>query len=342
MPPESTAEKLTVENVLEPFKRAALNAYFPEKLENGYPNLSRFFIENGRLPHITDEIKPWQYKGWLLPYVVEIQRVHPNIPDRYGYYFRTLDAGKLTAEKIPQMTFYSEFDRNGNAVKRELEKWETIISRSFGVWDGFRVLIDWFSWALGVENEPPKLNDKINEELYRTVNVGPLLLSPCDYFGSYLAEKKAGGWNSNAFFPTPHVVVEMMTRITFSKDIDNRRKKTEDPCVGTGRMLLHASNYSLRLYGCDIDALVVKITKINGALYAPWLAFPFPEEIFADGENLSEETNNEKLKNESSEQIAPVIKLDQIIKPPEMQNKSRSRRQNYRTNEAQGLLFDLE
>jgi hypothetical protein len=52
-----------------------------------------------------------------------------------------------------------------------------------------------------------------------------------------------------------------------------------DPCVGTGRMLLHASNYSYCLYGCDIDPLVAMITRINGALYAPWLAFPFPKEV---------------------------------------------------------------
>lgn len=52
-----------------------------------------------------------------------------------------------------------------------------------------------------------------------------------------------------------------------------------DRCVGTGRMLLHASNYSYCLYGCDIDPLVAMITRINGALYAPWLAFPFPQSI---------------------------------------------------------------
>jgi hypothetical protein len=52
-----------------------------------------------------------------------------------------------------------------------------------------------------------------------------------------------------------------------------------DPCVGTGRMLLHASNFSYCLYGCDIDPLVAMITRINGALYAPWLTFPFSESI---------------------------------------------------------------
>jgi hypothetical protein len=44
-------------------------------------------------------------------------------------------------------------------------------------------------------------------------------------------------------------------------------------------MLLHANNYSYCLYGCDIDPLVAMITRINDALYAPWLAFPFPKEV---------------------------------------------------------------
>jgi hypothetical protein len=52
-----------------------------------------------------------------------------------------------------------------------------------------------------------------------------------------------------------------------------------DPCVGSGRMLLHASNFSLNLWGQDIDPVAVAMCKINGALYAPWLAFPLPESV---------------------------------------------------------------
>ena len=45
-------------------------------------------------------------------------------------------------------------------------------------------------------------------------------------------------------------------------------------------MLLHASNFSLRLYGQDIDPLVVAVCKVNGALYAPWIVWPLPESFF--------------------------------------------------------------
>lgn len=62
---------------------------------------------------------------------------------------------------------------------------------------------------------------------------------------------------------------------------DPRTLKVCDPCVGTGRMLLHASNYSMRLYGQDVDNMVLTICLINGALYAPWLSFPLAESFFS-------------------------------------------------------------
>ncbi|MBK8277245.1 MAG: hypothetical protein IPK92_15865 [Nitrospira sp.] len=70
-----------------------------------------------------------------------------------------------------------------------------------------------------------------------------------------------------------------MTRIQMDDPAPSEKLRTSekimDPCCGTGRMLLHASNISLRLYGMDIDPLVTLIAKINGALYVPWLAYPF-------------------------------------------------------------------
>lgn len=53
-----------------------------------------------------------------------------------------------------------------------------------------------------------------------------------------------------------------------------------DPALGSGRQLMHASNFSVRLYGMDIDALVVKICLINGAMFVPWMSFPFPQKWF--------------------------------------------------------------
>ena len=57
---------------------------------------------------------------------------------------------------------------------------------------------------------------------------------------------------------------------------DCRAKSVCDPCSGTGRLLLAASNYSMRLYGVDINRTVIKASLINGYLYAPWLVRPLP------------------------------------------------------------------
>jgi hypothetical protein len=100
---------------------------------------------------------------------------------------------------------------------------------------------------------------------------------------AYIASSKARGWNPTGFYPTPHSVVESMVRMTMhdaGRDgRDPRRLSDCDPCVGSGRMLLHGSNHSLRLYGQDVDLLAVAMCKINGALYAPWLVFPLPASI---------------------------------------------------------------
>lgn len=144
---------------------------------------------------------------------------------------------------------------------------------------------------MAVSSEGPHFSAKLNEALYRHFDLGPLLLCPHDYLGALYAEGK-GRWNPHAFFPTPHSVVECMTRITMidvidaqeggSNLADGRDPRTVtvcDPCVGSGRILLHASNYSVCLYGCDIDPICCRITAINGALYAPWLAFPFQADV---------------------------------------------------------------
>lgn len=107
----------------------------------------------------------------------------------------------------------------------------------------------------------------------------PLLERPADYFGWMLSELKGRGTDPRGFYPTPMSVTQMMASMLFSGG-DHRAQTVSDPCVGTGRMLLAASNWSLRLYGQDIDARCVTATLVNGALYAPWLSFPFPESFW--------------------------------------------------------------
>lgn len=240
-------------------------------------DVNAYVLEHGRLPRLGDDPAPWKYRGWLLWYV---QMIDPH--GRWDYYLRTLQAGKLLDEPIPTIKFHEE--GGDRSVLSDIGKWSEVVGYDMGGWSDFRALIDWLSWGLATSKEEPRIHsgEAGQEKLYRLVNVGPMLTKPSDYLGQFISEGKSGRWNPTAFFPTPHCVCECMVKMQMhdeSKEGDTRLKSVCDPCVGTGRMLLHASNFSLNLYGNDIDPLVVACCKINGALYAPWLAFPFPGSI---------------------------------------------------------------
>jgi hypothetical protein len=242
-------------------------------------DLSSFIAAHGRLPRLGDDPAPWHFRGWLLPYIVQLHELIPPVADRWGYHLRTLEAGRLLDEPIPQISF----DTPDSKVFALLYDWARLIGWDCGGWSDFRTLLEWLSWALALSNEEPPLSAEVNAKLYRQVNLVPLLEHPHDYLGAHVAQSKARGWNPTGFYPTPHSVVELMVRMTMhdaGKDgRDPRTLSVADPCVGSGRMLLHASNLSLNLTGQDIDALAVRMCLINGALYAPWLSFPLPASI---------------------------------------------------------------
>jgi hypothetical protein len=245
-----------------------------------HPHFTEFLLEHGRLPRIGDEIPPWHYQGWMLP-IIQLCHHHPSVVNRWGYYMRVLEQGHIGDEPIPRIDFCEHGHQRDRGLKH-LNQCVDILDREFGGWDAMYAFIDWLTFAIGVDKEPRrKISEERQEELYRTFNLEYWLTAPADYFGDALCELK-GKRNRTGFYPTPENVVSMMVQMTMhdGRYEDLRRATVMEPCVGTGRMLLHASNYSLRLYGMDIDERCVQCTLINGALYAPWITFPFPESIF--------------------------------------------------------------
>jgi hypothetical protein len=242
-------------------------------------HLRGFLNEFGRLPMLGDNPPPWCYRGWLLPYIVLLHESCAAVADRWDYHARTLQAGKLLDEPIPKIAFGPGDQR----VFQLLHDWSRLIGWDCGGWSDLRTLLDWLAWGLNLHGEQPALSDQVSERLYREVNLRPFLERPHDYLGAYVAQGRARGWNPLAFYPTPHPVVECMVQMTFLDALaeggDTRLMSVCDPCVGSGRMLLHASNFSLRLFGQDIDPLAVTMCLINGALYVPWLVFPLPDHI---------------------------------------------------------------
>jgi len=272
------------------------------------PDLTAFFCQHKRLPHLGDNPPPWHYRGWLLPYVIGLHETIPAVSNRWGYHLRTLEAGRLLDEPIPQIIYGSP----NSKVFSLVHDWSRLIGWDCGGWSDFRTLLDWLSWALALAKEEPRLSEEVNEKLYRQVNLVPLLEKPHDYLGDHVSAGKAKGWNPTAFYPTPHHAVECMVRMTMHETHldDGRDPRTYsccDPCVGSGRMLLHASNFSMCLYGQDVDPLAVAMCKINGALYAPWLSFPLPDSILGKhGQSFSESLPVAEVLPEN----VPAIRVD--------------------------------
>lgn len=245
-----------------------------------------FMAIYGRLPHLGDPIPPWHFRGWLGAYVQALHE-HPGVdfPDRWGYLARVHAAWDPAAEAgldpgpIPQVRFGRRDERVFRGLTRAVE---TAGLRRYGGygWSSFCLFTDWLAFGLGFEATPPELDDATQEKLYRDFDLGPWFEAPYDYLAAYICETRGNGWNPNAFYPTPHEVCEAMVTMQMhdaAQDGDNRRKTVCDPCVGTGRMLLHASNHCLYLFGQDIDPLMVRCTMVNGALYAPWIVAPPPK-----------------------------------------------------------------
>ena len=227
-------------------RQRALDALPPE-VRQLKQHASLFLLEHGRLPRIGDEIPPWRYCGWLRPYVQMMHGQKPHLlGDRWGYYARTLQAGRLLDEPIPQ----AHFSSNYGPVLNKVEKWVNLIEQSGqSIWSGFSLFVDWLAWGLDVGPEP-KIDDMLNEKLYRAVDLWPWIETPGDYLGALASDRFGGG--PFAFFPTPMSITEMMAKMLFcgpEATGDQRLQTVHEPCCGTGRMLLAASNFSLRLSG---------------------------------------------------------------------------------------------
>lgn len=339
----------SVQDLLRTFANAAAGIYLPPLDKDGNPHLGRFIFDNGRLPFITDEVKPWRYRGWLIPYIQMCER-HPLVSPRYDYVIRTLDAGHLLDERLPQIHFSGEFDPAVKAGTAMLKKCLDEVERSMGVWNGMCELCEWLGFALGVTNQPSSLTEKTQEFLYRNFNLEPLLLKPSDYLGGMLSESQYG--RRNGFYPTPITVVQFMAAIvgidieTDQPLLDRRGDLVSDPCVGTGRMLLVASNFSMRLFGQDIDYLCCLITKINLALYAPW--FYVPESFFAAAdekpiENLARRENGsqgKEIEQQTTLVSEPETELDRLRAEKHRLDRERERgKRVYTTDVEQPGLF---
>ena len=241
-------------------------------------NADEYFMQSGEVPILgRSPLPPWRYYGWLC---LQVQRIHKEaaqagvFPDRWGYYYTTLENGALLPDPIPPVTFK---DARGGAARKNLAKCLDIIACKEGGWGALTHLVEWLAYGLGVSDTDCRLDDGLCEKLYRTLDLCHWLREPSDHLGALAAERFGGG--PHAFFPTPHHICEVMMRIQMERrNEDLRDKLVMEPALGTGRMLLAASNYSMRLCGVDIDQQVLLMAKCNFAVYAPWALYGLPFE----------------------------------------------------------------
>jgi hypothetical protein len=242
-------------------------------------------------------------RGWMLPLLLEGDAYFGH--GRWAWWCESMD-GTLPESPIPQINFVSASD---NAVRPELQELsrnvaekgtyagpplsasgarkhlEKLITKMGSGWESMLFLIRWIAWGLncGMDKERPQPRHSYGDEawdamLLKEFHLGRLQAADCDVLGSYIAEANGNGFNPHAFFPTPMEVCTMMAQMTMADgpvnpERDSRLASVNDCCVGTGRMLLAASNFSVNLYATDIDPTMVDACSINCALYAPWAVY---------------------------------------------------------------------
>lgn len=180
---------------------------------------------------------------------------------------------KMATEDFPQTVFND--DRNQRAfkfVESLLQPFQNIFLD-----DLLKFLLHRFGHT-GYEKLPANIHDKHIAHWESLFDLEKVLDFECDLFGDYYGyEITKGLRDKSGYFPTPQNVCNMMVEMTMTNA--ELTASVNDPCVGSGRMLLSASNKALFLSGNDINPVCVRMTLVNGYLFAPQIVAPPPQEI---------------------------------------------------------------
>ena len=207
--------------------------------------------------------------GWLLPYLLGLDDMFYG---RWEYWLNAVLWDNVPMSQIPRIQFQSPSIFPGKEVRKNLDQCIGFGENSMS--NVLEKFIDWILWGLNYRKITfPDIDEKTDDFWFRTFNLGLFYKEPADHMADIAADHRVG--KGAGFFATPCSVVEMMTMMTFGGEPthEHKTKSVMDPCCGTGGMLLHASNYSLNLYGNDIHPLLCKMAILNGYIYVPWLVY---------------------------------------------------------------------
>jgi len=207
-------------------------------------------------------------KGWLIYYLLRLDQMFYC---RWDYWTRAFTLDEIPKESIPQIDFRPSWNYTARKVQKNLKT--CLDYPGYTDHNVFENFIDWILWGFNIGDSFPNINKETDDFWYRTFNLGLFYEEPADHFADIATEYFVG--SGHGYFPTPGPIVELMVRMNFGDEPNHEHKRLSvlDPCCGTGIMLMYASNYSLNLYGNDINYLLTKIAKVNAYIYVPWLAF---------------------------------------------------------------------
>lgn len=223
--------------------------------------------------HFAKEITEKMDRGWLRPFLFAQDAL---LTGRWLYWTEIKSKGHIRdAGPIPQINFIShgsgEYVAGSHGIEIGRKMLKKMAGYSIGSAERF---IDWFLWALGDPQitDRPRLDSGEERFFYENFDLAVLMANPTDYFSSFASDEMRQSGLAG-YFPTPLNICILMTQMQMG--VTNgvcpaNNKTVMDPCVGAGAMLLPASNYSLRLYGSDINLTMIKLTRLHMWLFAPW------------------------------------------------------------------------
>jgi type I restriction-modification system DNA methylase subunit len=221
-------------------------------------------------------------KGFLIPALISADE---KTTKRWEWHLNNLTKNKIILP-IPQIKFLETVEPNTMKMLRTMTN--TIKEEGHYGSQAAEKLVEWLAWGFAIKdvNNFP-ITQKVNDKLKEQFKLQSLLENPSDYFAVLLAESGHSG--GPGWFGTPMNITTMMTQILFNKENPKPWEGMNEPCLGTGSMLLPASNYCLNMTGQDISPIMILTAKVNFTLYIPWAVVPYPDKML---KKLEEESKN--------------------------------------------------
>ncbi|MBX2989139.1 MAG: N-6 DNA methylase [Bdellovibrionaceae bacterium] len=196
-----------------------------------------------------------------------------ELSPRWQWYSRLIFFKEIPKDPFPQIHFIDDHDgRARRLVDSCLRPFSDV-----GMDELLKFLLNRFGYS-ECRDLPPLIKKHHVEHWEATFDVATAISLDRDVFGDAYSDCMGKGLRSGTgYFPTPISVCRLIADMTLTQA--DLFSTVHDPCVGSGRMLLPASNRSLFLSGMDVNPVCIRMTLVNGFLFAPQIVIPPPAEL---------------------------------------------------------------